>query len=60
MFSTNKTISSKLFILKINKINFIFFKNAMTLGITFFNLPAFFVGILVDQFGCRFIKLISM
>lgn len=46
-----------------NKIQFFFFfflKNAMTLGIAFFDLPAFFIGILIDKFGCRFVKLISM
>jgi len=35
-------------------------KNAMTLGIAFFDLPAFFIGILIDKFGCRSVKLISM
>jgi hypothetical protein len=32
----------------------------MTLGIAFFDLPSFFIGILIDQFGCRFVKLISI
>lgn len=32
----------------------------MTLNIAFFDLSLFFVGILIDQFGCRFVKLISM
>ncbi len=35
-------------------------KNAITLGIAFFDLPAFFIGILIDKFGCRSVKLISM
>jgi hypothetical protein len=45
------------------KNNFLFLfieKNALTLGIAFFDLPAFFIGILIDRFGCRFVKLISM
>ena len=35
-------------------------QNALTLGIAFFDLPSFFVGILIDRFGSRFVKLISM
>jgi hypothetical protein len=42
--------------------SFLFFslKNAMTLGIAFFDLPALFIGLIIDHFGCRTIKLISM
>ncbi|CAM4866798.1 unnamed protein product [Rotaria socialis] len=36
------------------------YQNALTLGIAFFDLPSFFVGILIDKFGCRFVKLISI
>ncbi|CAF1363219.1 unnamed protein product [Adineta steineri] len=36
------------------------YQNAMTLGIAFFDLPALFIGILIDKFGCRFVKLISI
>ena len=63
MFGTNQRISSKTFHLKRRKVLiriFLFFQNAMTLGIAFFDLPAFFIGILIDRFGCRFVKLISM
>ncbi len=61
-FSTNKTISSKKkdFHLKNNFLFSFIEKNALTLGIAFFDLPAFFIGILIDRFGCRFVKLISM
>jgi hypothetical protein len=47
-------------IYKIEFFLIIFFKNAMTLGIAFFDLPALVIGILIDKFGCRFVKLISM
>ncbi|CAF4812665.1 unnamed protein product [Rotaria sp. Silwood1] len=36
------------------------YQNALTLGIIFFNLPAVFVGILIDIYGARFTKLIGM
>ncbi|CAF1178002.1 unnamed protein product [Rotaria sp. Silwood1] len=36
------------------------YQNALTLGIIFFNLPSVFVGILIDMFGGRFIKLIGI
>ena len=32
----------------------------MTLGIAFFDLPAFFIGFFIDKFGCRTVKLVSM
>lgn len=35
-------------------------QNALTIGIIFFNIPSMFVGILIDMFGGRFIKLIGM
>ncbi|CAF1581494.1 unnamed protein product [Adineta ricciae] len=36
------------------------FQNALTIGIAAFDSPAFFIGILIDKFGCRFVKLISI
>ncbi|CAF4803875.1 unnamed protein product [Rotaria sp. Silwood1] len=36
------------------------YQNALTLGIIFFNLPSIIVGILIDKFGGRFVKLIGM
>ncbi|UJR11903.1 hypothetical protein I4U23_016081 [Adineta vaga] len=36
------------------------YQNAMTLGLAAFDLPAFLTGILIDRFGCRFVKLISL
>ncbi|CAF1361913.1 unnamed protein product [Adineta ricciae] len=36
------------------------YQNALTLGIIFFNLPSMFVGILIDKFGGRFVKLIAI
>ncbi|UJR13126.1 hypothetical protein I4U23_000150 [Adineta vaga] len=36
------------------------YQNALTLGIIFFNLPSMFVGILIDMFGGRFVKLIAI
>ncbi|CAF1305896.1 unnamed protein product [Rotaria sordida] len=36
------------------------FQNGLTLGIAFFDLPAFVIGVLIDKFGCRFVKLISI
>ncbi|CAF4769593.1 unnamed protein product [Rotaria sp. Silwood1] len=36
------------------------YQNGLTLGIAFFDLPSFVIGILIDKFGCRFVKLISI
>ncbi|CAF3651966.1 unnamed protein product [Rotaria sp. Silwood1] len=36
------------------------YQNALTLGIIFFNLPSIIVGILIDKFGGRFVKLIGI
>ncbi|CAF1276087.1 unnamed protein product [Rotaria sordida] len=36
------------------------YQNALTLGIIFFNLPSVLVGILIDMFGGRFVKLIGI
>ncbi|CAF3259592.1 unnamed protein product [Rotaria sp. Silwood2] len=34
------------------------YENAMTLGIIFFNVPSMFFGMIIDRFGCRFMKLV--
>lgn len=36
------------------------YQNALTLGIAFFDLPSIFIGFLIDRFGSRFVKLISI
>ncbi|UJR19500.1 hypothetical protein I4U23_022629 [Adineta vaga] len=36
------------------------YQNALTVGIACFNLPLFLIGIFIDRFGCRFVKLIAI
>ncbi|CAF2828064.1 unnamed protein product [Rotaria sp. Silwood2] len=36
------------------------YQDALTLGIIFFNIPSIFIGIIIDAFGCRFMKLIGV
>ncbi|CAF3963682.1 unnamed protein product [Rotaria sp. Silwood2] len=36
------------------------YQNALTLGIIVFNVPSIFIGIIIDRFGCRFMKLIGV
>ncbi|CAF4190943.1 unnamed protein product [Rotaria sp. Silwood2] len=36
------------------------YQDALNLGIIFFNMPSIFIGIIIDAFGCRFMKLIGV
>ncbi|CAF1274177.1 unnamed protein product [Rotaria sp. Silwood1] len=36
------------------------YQNALTLGIILFEIPSLIIGPLIDRFGCRFVKLISI
>ncbi|CAF3709331.1 unnamed protein product [Rotaria sordida] len=36
------------------------YQNALTLGIILFEIPSVIIGLLIDRFGCRFVKLIAI
>ncbi|CAF1100213.1 unnamed protein product [Rotaria sordida] len=36
------------------------YQNALTLGIILFEIPSLIIGPMIDRFGCRFVKLISI